>query len=157
MFQVLSLLVLIVGAILPFFVKPYWGWVPLALLDFIIIASFWAARSKYRFRSMSELSTDANFLLQKYGHYFAMPFGSKDFSAASATSQFGGMVIAIICAFKGFWGGIALAVVNWAMMGTVAVSLSPLALLDKRPELRLAHDEVVEFLNAKRQEHTASE
>ena len=156
MFSVFSLIILIIGAILPFFVKPYWGWMPVAILDVIVIVSYMAAKSKYSFQPMNELSNDANFLLQKYGHYFIMPFGVKDFSSASAISQFGGIVIAIICAFKGFWWGIAIAIVNWGIMGTVAVSLSPMALLDKRPELRFAHDEVVEFLNAKRHEHIST-
>jgi hypothetical protein len=151
MFQIISIIVLIVAAILSFITEPAWSWVPVAILDCFIIIQFLLAKQRFRFKLVSELSLEANFLLKKFGHYFAMPFGSKDFSASAATSQFAGIIVAVICVFRGFWWGIAFAVINWIIMGFVASSLSPVSLLDKRPDLHSAHDEVVEFINSQHQ------
>ena len=151
MFQIISIIVLIIAGILSFIIEPAWSWLPVAILDSFILIQFLLAKQRFRFDPVSELSPEANFLLKKFGHYFAMPFGSKDFSASAATSQFAGIIIAIICAFRGFWWGIAFAVVNWIIMGFVASSLSPASLLDKRPDLHSAHDEVIEFINSQRQ------
>jgi hypothetical protein len=150
MFQIISIIILVVAVILSFIVTPVWSWVPVAILDLFILIQFLLVKQKYKFRHVQELSSEANFLLIKFGHYFAMPFASKDLGASAATSQFGGIIIAIMCAFKGFWFGIAFAVANWIIMGFVACSLSPASLLDKRPDLHSAHDEVMEFINSKR-------
>lgn len=151
MFQIISTIVMIVAIILTFFVRPILSWVPVAILDIFIIVQFLLVRQRFRFDHVSTLSPEANHLLRKFGHYFAMPFGSKDFSGSAATSQFGGIIIAIICSFKGFWWAIAFAIGNWIVMGFVASSLSPASLLAKRTDLQVAHDEVVEFINSQRQ------
>ena len=96
------------------------------------------------------MSPEANELLQRYGHYFAMPFASKDFSASAATSQFAGIIIAVIGLFRSFWWAIGLAAVNWFAMGFVAVSLSPVSLLVQSPALRIAHDEIVQYISSQR-------
>ena len=150
MFQIISIIVLIIGIVLSFIVRPVWAWVPVGFLDLFIIVQYFAVRQRFRFEYVPELSSEANFLLKKFGHYFAMPFGSKDFSASAATSQFAGIAIAVICVFKGFWWGIAFAVVNWFIMGFVASSLSPVSFLNKRPDLNSAHDEVLEFIDSQR-------
>jgi hypothetical protein len=110
----------------------------------------WGAKQKYRFNYAPELSSEANELLQRYGHYFAMPFASKDFSASAATSQFAGVLLVLIGLFKSFWCSVILGAVNWFQMGYIAVSLSPVALVSSQPSWRIAYDEVVEFINSKR-------
>ena len=104
MFQILSVIVLLGAVVLSFITKPVWAWVPVAILDGFIIVQFLLVKQRYRFNQFDELSLEANFLLTKFGHYFAMPFGSKDFSASAATSQFACVIIAAICAFRGFFG-----------------------------------------------------
>lgn len=151
MSQIISTIVLLVAVILSFITKPAWSWGAVTVLDVFIIIQFLLVKQRFQFEDITELSSEANFLLKKFGHYFAMPFGSKDFSGSAATSQFGGIIIAAIFAFRGFWFGIVFAVINWVVMGYVASSLSPLSLLARRPDLRSAHDEVVEFINSQRQ------
>ena len=150
MFQMITIIIALVSVILCFIFHPIWGWIPIAVVDLIICIQLWAAKQKYKFNYISDLSPEANELLQRYGHYFAMPFASKDFSASAATSQFAGIALAIVGLFKSFWWGIALAVGNWFLMGFVAVSLSPVSLLVKSPSLQIAHDEIVEYITSQR-------
>ncbi len=150
MFQIVTLIIALISAILPFIVYPAWAWIPIILVDLVISVQLWAVKNKYRFKSIADMSPEANALLQRYGHYFAMPFASKDFSASAATSQFAGIVIAIICLYKNFWWAIAFAIGNWFLMGFIATVLSPASLLAKSPALQIAHDEIVEHINSQR-------
>ena len=147
MFQMLTIIIAVVSIILIFITHPAWAWLPIGLVDVFICIQLWAVKQKYRFNHIPDLSSEANNLLQRYGHYFAMPFASKDFSASAATSQFAGILIAIISVFKSFWLAIIFAAINWFVMGYIAVSLSPVALLAKHPYLQYAYDEVVEFIS----------
>ncbi len=148
MFQMITIIIAVVSVILSFVLHPIWGWIPIAIVDLIIGIQLWAAKQKYRFNYIHDLSSEANELLQRYGHYFAMPFASRDFSASAATSQFAGIAIAIIDVFNTLWWGIALAAGNWFLMGFVAVSFSPVSLLEKSPALQMAHDEIVEYITS---------
>lgn len=146
MFQILTFIILITSIILSLVTHPAWGWLPITIIEIIICIQLWAAKRKYRFNYISELSSEANELLKQYGHYFAMPFRCKDFSASAATSQFGGIALAIIGIFKNYWWGVGFAVANWCLMGFVAVSLSPVSQLAKDPILQIAYTEIVAFI-----------
>jgi len=155
MIQMVTILIVIVSLVLSFIFHPSWAWIPIILVDIVICIQLWAVKQKYKFKKyqfndIPDLSPEANNLLRRYGHYFALPFASKDFSASAATSQFAGIAIAIIGLFKSFWWSIALAAANWFIMGFVAVSFSPVSLLVKSPALQVAHDEIVEYINSKR-------
>jgi len=144
----ITIIIALVSLFICFISHPIWGWALIGTVDLIICIQLWAAKQKYRFNYISDLSSEANELLQRYGHYFAMPFASKDLSAGAATSQFAGIVLAIVGLYKSFWWGIALAVVNWFLMGFISVSLSPISLLVKSPSLKIVHDEIVEYINS---------
>ena len=150
MIQMLTIFIAVVSLVLSFVVHPLWAWIPIVIVDLVICIQLWAVRVKYRPNYISGLSPVANELLGRYGHYFAMPLASKDFSASAATSQFTGIVIAIIGLFRGFWWAMALAAGNWFLMGFVAVSLSPVSLLAKSPALQIAHNEIVEYITSQR-------
>ena len=150
MIQMVTILLAVVSFVISFIFHPAWAWIPIILVDLVICIQLWAVKQKYRFKYTSDLSPEANELLHRYGHYFAMPFASKDFSASAATSQFAGIIIAVIGLFRSFWWAIGLAAANWFVMGFVAVSLSPVSLLVKSPILQIAHDEIVEYVNSQR-------
>lgn len=106
----------------------------------------WSVRYKYRsIGYIDELSSMANELLKKYGHYFAMSLGAKDFSASCATFQFGGIALMVFCLIKGFWWSIIFCAINWIVMGYWAVSYSPIAMINKNPNLADVHDEIMHF------------
>jgi len=149
MFQVLTILALLTAAGIALFTTPGWGWLIIGLVDGFLMLTFWSAKRRYRFKYVEELSPEANAMLQRYGHYFAMPFASRDFSASAATSQFAGVALGIISAVSGFWWGLALAAMNWFVMGAVAVGLSPAAPIAQDPAARIAHDEVAAFLQSR--------
>lgn len=151
MFQIITIIVAIISLVLSFLTHPKWSWVLIGVVDLIIVSQFWVARQKYRFKYVPELSSEANDLLKQFGHYFAMPFASKDFSASAATSQFAGIILAVVSGFMRFWWAIAFAVLNWFLMGFVASSLSPASLLDRRSDLDIVHDQVFEYVNSLRQ------
>jgi phosphoglycerol transferase MdoB-like AlkP superfamily enzyme len=146
MFQILTILIVVIAVILSFVIHPEWAWLPIALIDLFICIQLLVLKQTYRFNYIYDLSSEANKLLKRYGNYFAMPFASKDFSASAATSQFAGIAIAIIGLLKGFWWAIALAVGNWILMGYVSVSLSPVSILAKSPFLAIVHDEIFEWI-----------
>lgn len=150
MTQMITIILLLASFVLSFIFEPYWAWAPIAVIEFIIIISFWSSKIRYRFKNIEGLSSDANELLQSHGHYFAMPFASRDFSASAATIQFGSIILAIIGAFKGFWWAIGLAAVNWFVMGAIATALSPVSLLASSQAMQLAHDEIFEYLKSQR-------
>jgi len=147
MFQLLTILLSIVSVILILVTHYGWAWLVIGIIDIYLLFVLWGAKRKYKFDFSSEISTEANTLLNQYGHYFIMPFGAKDLSASAATIQFAGVAIAIIGVIKGAWLSLLLGLVNWVAMGTVSVSFSPIALLNKRPELQSAYDEIIEYLN----------
>ena len=152
MIQMVAIIVAIISLVISFFAHPAWAWIPIILADVVICIQTWAAKQRYKSEFVPELSIEANDLLQRYGHYFAMPFASKDFSASAATFQFAGIIIAVVGLFRGFWWAIALAAANWFLMGFIAVSLSPVSLLVESTTLQIAHDEVVEYINSRRRQ-----
>lgn len=149
MFQLLAFVFSFVSALFAIFWSPIPGWISLAIPEIIIAFVYWGVRSAYRFNRFEELSEEANSFLQQYGHYFAKPFASRDFSAAAATLQIAGVALALINLFMGFWWGIAIAAVNWILMNTLACRLSPTALLTFDKSARLAHDEVKMFIESR--------
>ncbi|MHA2038872.1 MAG: hypothetical protein ACW98X_20765 [Promethearchaeota archaeon] len=148
MFQIITFIVSISTIIWSFY-SPLWAWAPIAIIDLFICMQNWAVKRRYKYSHISDLSSEANNLLQQYGHYFASPFASKDFSASAATCQFAGIILAIVCAFHGIWWTIALGIINWFVMSKIAISLSPASVLAQSPNLQVAHDEVVEYFNSR--------
>jgi hypothetical protein len=104
MFQIITIIIVIISAILSFTGHSGWAWLFLSILDAIIGSQFWFAKTNYKALTNHTFTDDARFLYERYPHYFAMPFACKDFSASAATSQFGGVLIAIIGCFNGFCG-----------------------------------------------------
>lgn len=120
---------------------PKVAWAALGLFGAFLLFQLLVVRKTHRFTPLLPAVTEAEALLvERYGHYFAMPFASRDFSAAAATLQFGGILVAIVSWFPGFKFAVAFAVFNWFIMGYVATAFSPAALLAKHPELRIPHD-----------------
>jgi hypothetical protein len=146
MFQLLTVLFALGAISFALLTSPVWGWIAFGAIDLFIIVMFWSVKRQYQFNHVKELSVEANAMLRRYGHYFAMPFASRDFSASAATSQFAGALLASVCVFKGSWWGIVLGLANWGLMGLVAVALSPAAVIAQDLNARLAHDEVVAYL-----------
>jgi hypothetical protein len=88
-------------------------------------------------------------MLQKFGHFYAMPFGGRDFSASASTLMPAGIVVAIVSALKGFWLGIGIAIINWFLMWIVAKAFNPTNFLAYYEE-QSAHEEIIEFIQRKR-------
>lgn len=156
MYQMLT-----VGVLLAACIAGYWfprlAWSAVGLLDLFFLGQLFVVRSRYKLDHNLMLSEAANAFAAKYGHYFLMPFASRDFSASSATVQFGGLALAVVTWFAEFKLGALFAVANWLLMGYVATSFSPAAPLAKYPELRLAHDEVMEFVQERSEHGRAAE
>jgi hypothetical protein len=91
-----------------------------------------------RIDHLVSVSPEAKPLAEKYGHYFMLPFAARDYSASSGTLQFAGVALAAFTWFTGFKWGVLCALVDWLLMGYVAHSFSPVAVLAKYPELRSA-------------------
>jgi len=150
-----QLITIILGIVLILisFVKPIWGWIGVALINLYFIYQLWVVKQMGKnLRHISELSPDANYFLKKYCHYFAFPFASRDYTASSATMQFVGTIIAIISLIKKFYWGIVFGILNWLIMGHIACSFSPVALLKKHPQLQDVHDEILNYFAEKREQ-----
>jgi hypothetical protein len=145
-FQMLTIVSCLIAVLLLFLVVPLWSWLLIGIVDLFLGLQLITAKRKYQFKQISDLSYAANALLHQYGHYFAMPLACKDFSASAATIQFAGIIIGLLGIIRGFWLGLGIAALNWLVMGFIAVSLSPISLVSKKPEIRTAYDEVSEYL-----------
>lgn len=151
MAQFIAIILSLVAIVTAFF-SVLWTWVVLAVPIALLLITFMGLKQK-RWKHIPELSEPANAMLQKFGHYYTMPFAGRDFSASCSTLMFAGVVIAVIGAFKGFWWGLAIAVANWVVMGFLSRAFNPTNFIAD-PLERLAHEEVISFIVAKQKTGT---
>jgi hypothetical protein len=149
--QFIAIILSLVAIVTAFF-SVLWTWVVLAVPIALLLITFMGLKQK-RWKHIPELSEPANAMLQKFGHYYTMPFAGRDFSASCSTLMFAGVVIAVIGAFKGFWWGLAIAVANWVVMGFLSRAFNPTNFIAD-PLERLAHEEVISFIVAKQKTGT---
>ena len=148
MIQLLVILFCLAALVVEFF-SVLWGWVILAVPAAFLLITFLGVRQK-RWEHIPELSDDANRMLQKFGHYYAMPFAGTDFSASASTVQFAGAVIGLIGVFKGFWWGIAIVAINWFLMVFLSRAFNPSNFLVDPIEY-FAHDEIISYITERQQ------
>lgn len=151
MAQFIAIILSLVAIVTAFF-SVLWAWVVLAVPIALLLMTFMGLKQK-RWKHIPELSEPANAMLQKFGHYYTMPFAGRDFSASCSTLMFASIVIAVIGAFKGFLWGLAIAVANWVVMGFLSRAFNPTNFIAD-PLERLAHDEVISFIVAKQKTGT---
>ena len=143
MTQMLVILICLAAVITEFF-SVLWGWVILAVpTAFLLFTLFGVKQKKWQY--IPELSETANQMLQKFGHYYAMPFAGRDFSASASTVMFAGAAVAIIGAFKGFWWGIGIGVINYILMGFVSRAFNPTNFLAD-PLEQMGHEEIIAWI-----------
>ena len=146
MTQIVVIIVCLVAVITEFF-SVLWGWVILAIPSaFLLFILFGAKQKKWQY--IPELSNTANQMLQKFGHYYAMPFAGSDFSASASTLMVAGAVLAIIGVFKGFWWGIGIGVINWFLMGFISRAFNPTNFLVDHNE-QMGHEEIIAWITEK--------
>jgi hypothetical protein len=132
------------------FFSPIWRWIVLGLPILFLLTTLWGLKQK-RWNYVPELSPKANEMLQKFGHFYCMPFAGRDFSASASTVMWAGVILAIICLFHRFWWGIAIGLASWFIMGPVARAFDPTLFLVDDSE-RFAHDEIISFIYRRRNE-----
>lgn len=142
MLQMLVILISVAAVITEFF-SVMWGWLILAVPSAFLLIMLFAAKQK-QWEYIPELSETANEMLQKFGHYYAMPYAGSDFSTSATTLLFAGSVVAIISAFKGFWWGIGIGVINWFLMGILTRVFNPTNFLVDPLEHK-AHEEIISW------------
>ena len=143
MTQLIVIIVCIVAVITEFF-SVMWGWIVLGVPAFFLLVTLFGVKQK-KWQHIPELSETANQMLQKFGHYYAMPFAGRDFSACASTLMFAGAAIAIIGAFKGFWWGIGIGIINWFLMGLVSRAFNPTNFLVD-PLEQMGHEEIITYI-----------
>jgi hypothetical protein len=147
MIQVIAILLSLAAIVAELF-SVLWGWIILALPSAFLITALLGAKRK-KLARIPELSELANDMLQKYGHFYTMPFAARDFSSAASTLMFAGAVVAIVGAFKGFWWGIGIGIVYWFVMGLVARLFNPTNYLVDPAEM-VVHEEIVSWISKRR-------
>lgn len=143
MFQLLAI-TLSLGSIGWAFFSPLWAWSPLVTSAALLLFTFFGVKQK-KWRYVEELSPSANEMLQKFGHYYSMPFAGRDFSGAASTIQFAAVAVGIIGAFKGFYWGLGVAVAFWFVLGPVAMAFNPTNFI-RGSHLETAHEEVLAWV-----------
>lgn len=130
-----------IAAIVTAFFHPVLAWGVLALpLGWILL--MWLALRSKRVRPLPELSSAANELLRKFGHYYAHPFAGAAYSGAASGVTMASMAVAAIGAFKGFWWGLGVGAVFYVISAFLARQFNPANFLVDDLE-RAAHDELV--------------
>jgi hypothetical protein len=143
MFSILFILVGLLAIIVSFW-SPLWSWLILCVAEAVILFTFMGVKSQ-KWKHIPELSAPANQMLQKYGHFYTMPFAARDFSSSASAYQLASIVLGIICGFKGAWWGVAVAVVNMGLMAYVSRAFNPTVFITD-PFERLAHEEVISYV-----------
>jgi hypothetical protein len=133
-----------IAAVVVSFFSPAAAWGTLALPAVFLLWMLASAKGQ-KLKHVPQLSPMANRLLQRYGHFYAMPSASRDFSSASSGVQLASAAIGIIGAIKGSWWGIPLAVVTYFVMAAAAKQLNPSLFLEN-PAERAAHDEIIDYM-----------
>jgi len=146
MIQMLVILICLAAVIVEFF-SVLWGWLILAVPSAYVLLTLFGVKQK-KWQYILELSVSANQMLQKFGHYYAMPFAGRDFSASASTLMFAGAAIAIIGVFKGFWWGIGIGVINWFLMGFISRAFNPTNFLVD-PLEQMGHEEIIAWITEK--------
>jgi hypothetical protein len=145
MFRILTIFITVFALVLSIVNHPLMGWILLCLLDLSIAYQWRILRRRYRPNFVRGLSVQANIFMHYYGHYFARPEVSKDFTASAAILQLAGFGLAVIGFFQHHLWAIVLGAVNWFVMAEAALAFSPLYRLKGNPGLQEAFDEVKEF------------
>lgn len=96
-----------------------------------------------------ELSDGANRLLLRYGHFYAMPFGSSSISSVASAFAMASLSVGIIALFKLAWVWLFLCIVAYVLSGMFAKLFNPSVSFVSDDE-RAAHDEIVTFILANR-------
>jgi len=143
MTQLLVILVCVAAVITEFF-SILWGWIIFGFPAAFLFVTFIGVKQK-KWQYIPELSEAANQMLQKFGHYYAMPFAGRDFSASASTLMFAGAAIAIIGLLKGFYWGIGIGIINWFAMGMVSRAFNPTNFLAD-PIEQMAHEEIISYI-----------
>jgi len=146
MIQIIIIVICLAAVITEFF-SVLWGWLILGVPSVFLLVTLVGVKQK-KWKHIPELSEMANQMLQKFGHYYAMPFAGSDFSASASTLMFAGVAVAIIGAFKGFWWGIGIGVVNWLLMSFVSRAFNPMNFLVD-PLERMAHEEIISYITGR--------
>jgi hypothetical protein len=94
---------------------------------------------------LPELSSQANALLQKYGHFYSMPAGSIDFASAAKAVSLAATLLGILGLSRSMYWSVPLAVVWVVAMRALAAKLHPIRVLQS-PSNRAAHGEVTEWV-----------
>ncbi len=145
MVQILTILFSLVVIAVAFF-SPLWGWILIAIPILLLLMTLWALK-KGKPKYVPELSPEANTMLQRFWHFYNMPFASRDYSATASTLMFVGAALTIVGLFRQFWWGIALGLVNWFGMAHVARGFNPSNLLTENG--RKVHAEIMAWINRK--------
>ena len=126
------------------FYSPIASWIILGVGGCLLLLILIGAKSK-KYEYQDGLSPKANEMIQKFGHYYAMPFAGSAFSGAASALVMAGWVVVIVGAFQSFWIGFALMIVNQFFCGWLSRAFNPSKFLVDDTE-RLAHQEIIEWI-----------
>ena len=105
-----------------------------------------AAIKTKKWKNIPDLSDRANELLQRHGHYYAMPFASGDLSASASAMQLTNTVLAIIFGIDGQWMLVLISIANMGVMGYVAKEFNPSVFLTDIYD-KVAHEEIIAYVS----------
>ena len=150
MINTLIVILFCLASIIVCFFSRMWGWIILAVPFVYLLSQAFLVKFIYKWKHIPELSTEANRLFQKYGHYYAMPFAGRDFSSASSAVGLTGMIISIIGLFFQFWWGILLGLMSLWVGNRLGKFYNPSMFLELLSDSEIqAHEEIMSFLKKK--------
>ncbi len=151
MVQMIVILICLAAVIMGFF-SVLWSWLILGVPSAFLLVTLFALKQK-KWKYVPELSERANQMLQEFGHYYVWPFAGRDFSASASTLALATIAVAIIGAFKGFWWGIGIGIINFCLMYYVSVVFNPTNFLSDKSVFdsfdQKAHKEVIAHITRK--------
>ncbi len=125
------------------------GWALLLLTTAAITFPSLAAIKGCKWDHVPDLSSAANALLQRYGHFYSLPAGSADFASAAKVVSVAAAIVGILGLSRSIYWPMAVAVAWVVAMRVLARKLNPIHVLHS-PNNRAAHDELVEWVISQR-------
>ena len=134
------------GAVILSFFSTVATWSVLA----VAAAAFWllllAIRRK-QYPHIDDLSDDANALIQRYGHFYFMPFAGSDCSGGCSAICLASIIAVVVSCIRGDWWSLAVGAAVYCATAFAARGFNPTNFLS--PRERVAHEEIVVWLQSR--------
>lgn len=113
-----------IASIITSFYSTLWCWLILVFPEFYIVIVYWSVIHQ-KYKSIDNISEEANILFQEFGFYFLHQIASRDIGASAVIIAYAKVVVGVINIFYNFYYGLAIAILNSFLMNHISNRINP--------------------------------